>query len=215
VVAAGSGSRSGLKIPKQFLRVAGRSLLEHAVERLAAHPLVGPIVVVVPGARVEEVRRRIRGLHAVVAGGALRQESVRRGLAALGEEKGIVLVHDAARPLVPGEVIRSVIESARRHGSGVPALAPADTVKEVGPSGRILRTLRRERLRLVQTPQAFRIAWLRRAFEVAGRGGLRATDDASMVEAAGYTVRVVEGSPMSFKVTSPEDVARIRALLKG
>ena len=214
VVAAGSGSRSGLRIPKQFLRVAGRTLLEHSVARLAAHPEIERIVAVVPRARVASVRKQIPGLAAVVAGGALRQDSVLNGLRALsGMSAGVVLVHDAARPLVSREVMDAVIASARRHGSGIPAVAPPDTVKEVGRGGVISRTLPRQNLRLVQTPQAFRIGWLREAFRRAERLRLRGTDDAALVEAAGYPVRVVKGSTLNFKVTTPEDVARIRVLL--
>lgn len=214
VVAAGSGSRSGLRIPKQFLKVGGRTLLEHAVARLAAHPLVDRIVAVVPRTRVATVRRLLPGVEAVVPGGARRQDSVRRGLKALESMRsGIVLVHDAARPLVPASVVDAVIASARRHGSGVPGLLPPDTVKEVGRAGRVRRTLPRQRLRLVQTPQAFRIGWLREAFRAAGGRGSAVTDDASLVEAAGYPVRLVEGSPLAFKVTTREDVARVRHLL--
>ncbi len=218
VVAAGRGSRAGLAQPKQFLRVGGRSLLEHAIARLAAHPAIGEIVAVVPAGRVASLgglRRRHRGVIAVVAGGARRQDSVRNGLAALSHiKRGIVLVHDAARPILPREVIDAVLAGAARHGSAVPAVAPPDTVKEIVAGGRVVRTLPRDRIRLAQTPQAFRIGWLRKALALAKARAIEATDDAALVSAAGYTVRVVAGSALNFKVTTPEDVARLRTLLR-
>jgi 2-C-methyl-D-erythritol 4-phosphate cytidylyltransferase/2-C-methyl-D-erythritol 2,4-cyclodiphosphate synthase len=219
VVAAGEGKRAGVRLPKQFLKVGGRSLLEHSLHRLAAHPFIEEIVAVVPAARVRGLaglRRAVPSLSAIVAGGARRQDSVRRGLEALSHRRtGIVLVHDAARPAVPREVIDAVVASARRNGSGVPALTPPDTVKEVTRRGRVVRTLRRAGLRLAQTPQAFRIRWLREAFSLAAEQGLEETDDAALVEAAGFPVRVVEGSPLNFKVTTAEDVERIRVILGG
>ncbi len=213
LVAAGEGRRAGFRTPKQFLRIRGRTLLDLSLERLAAHPEVDSIVVVVPARRVPALRgllARHAKVMAVVPGGARRQDSVERGLQAITPAKGmIVLVHDAARPMVPPDVIGSVIAAARRCGAAVPGIPPADTVKEVGRGGRVRRTLQREKLRLIQTPQAFRLEWLREAFRAAGRRR-EVTDDASLLEAAGRPVRVVEGSPVNLKVTTAEDVARLR-----
>jgi 2-C-methyl-D-erythritol 4-phosphate cytidylyltransferase len=218
IAAAGAGRRAGLRTPKQLLRVGGRTLLEHAVARIGAHPEVDAIVVAAPRGRTRAVAallRRHPKVAAVVAGGRRRQDSVRAGLRApAAREAGLVLVHDAARPMVPGRVVADVLRMARRVGAAVPGLAPSDTVKLVAASGRVVRTLPRRRLRLVQTPQAFRADWLREAFEKDRRRGGEATDDASLLEAIGRPVAVVEGDPANFKVTSPGDVRRVRALAR-
>jgi len=217
VLAAGAGKRAGTRIPKQFVQLPGGTLLDHALLRVGSHPRVASVVVVVPPGRVKSLAG-LPGKHpkvtAVVAGGARRQDSVRRGLKALKAGPGdIVLIHDAARPLVPSHVIDAVIDGALESGAAVPGIEPADTVKEVTPGGMVRRTLPRERLRLIQTPQAFRLDWLAEA-AAKGAGRRLWTDEASILEASGRRVRVVEGSPMSFKVTTLGDVARLRALLE-
>jgi 2-C-methyl-D-erythritol 4-phosphate cytidylyltransferase len=218
VAAGGEGRRAGLRVPKQFLKVGGRTLLEHAVSRLAAHPSVDFVVAVVPAGRLRQTRRLLSGrpkIAAIVPGGVRRQDSVEAGLAAVDARgASIVLVHDAARPLVPAAVIGAVIREARRSGAAVPGVPPVDTVKLLGPDGKIERTLPREDLRMIQTPQGFKSAWLRQAFVRAAARRSEATDDASLVEAAGRRVAVVPGSPENFKVTTAEDVARIRGLLR-
>jgi 2-C-methyl-D-erythritol 4-phosphate cytidylyltransferase len=204
-------------VPKQFLRIGRRTILEHAISRLAAHPRVDALVVVVPPANVASLgslARRHPKVRAVVAGGARRQDSVARGLEAIpSSSEAIVLVHDAARPLVPRKVISDVIRGARIEGAAVPGIPPTDTVKEVGASGRVRRTVPRGSLRMIQTPQAFRIEWLRQAMRGPAVRRER-TDDASLVEAVGRPVLVVEGSPLNFKVTTPDDVERARSLLR-
>jgi 2-C-methyl-D-erythritol 4-phosphate cytidylyltransferase len=216
IVAAGEGRRSGLRVPKQFLRIGGRTLLGHAIARFETHPQVDEIVVVVPPARLPRLsglKRRHGKVRSVVAGGARRQDSVARGLEPIAGEPGtIVLVHDAARPLVPAKVIRDVIRAARRCGAAVPGIDPSDTVKRIGPSGRVRATLSRKEIRLIQTPQGIRLDWLKEAVRGARFRRVR-TDDASMVEALGRPVQVVEGSPLNFKVTTAEDVERLKHIL--
>jgi 2-C-methyl-D-erythritol 4-phosphate cytidylyltransferase len=218
IAAAGSGTRVGGGVPKQFLKVAGRTILEHALQRLERHPEVDAVVAVVPASRLRAARmlmRRHPRLVAVVPGGARRQDSVELGLrAAPGGEDAIVLVHDAARPLVAPAVVSAIIRAARRRGAAVPGIAPADTVKSVDGGGRVTGTLDRSALRLIQTPQGFRASWLRRAFLDAAAKGTTATDDASLVEAAGMPVVVVEGDPANFKITTRADLAALRARLR-
>ena len=218
VAAAGDGTRVGGTVPKQFLKVGGRTLLEHALRRLERHKAIDALVAVVPSARLRGARglmARHPKLIAVVAGGERRQESVERGLSAIRPgEFDIVLVHDAARPMVPREVVSEVIEAARRHGAAVPGLPPADTVKLVGRGGRVTRTLDRASLRMIQTPQGFKVSSLRRAFSEARRKNAVGTDDASLVEAAGMPVFVVPGHPANFKVTTRDDVQRLRVLAR-
>ena len=124
-------------------------------------------------------------------------------------------MHDAARPFVDGALIDAVIAATGRHGAAVPVLAPADTVKRVTGDGTIETTLPRERLRLAQTPQGFRGALLRQAYERAARDGHTGTDDASLVERDGGRVFVIEGSPRNLKITTPWDLALAEAILSG
>lgn len=205
-------------------------MLVHAVRALTRTPAVGLVVVVAPSDGVAEVRSLL-GTHgfpesteiSVVAGGATRQESVRLGLAALPADVDIVLVHDAARPLVPAEAVDTVVAAVRDGASAVvPALPLADTVKEVEPGdGRapepVVATPERSRLRAVQTPQGFRRAVLAEAHEKfaaeCGAGGEGATDDAGMVERLGVQVVVVPGHEEAFKVTRPLDLVLAEAVL--
>lgn len=214
VAAAGEGRRTASRVPKQFVRIDGKTMLEIAVSNLAAHPEISALVVVVPGGRVRSASRLLAAepkVAAVVAGGARRQASVEKGLrTAAAREAEILLVHDAARPLAAADVTSAVIRTARRHGAAAPGLMPSDTVKVATSSGRVVQTFPREYLRLIQTPQAFRADWLRRAFESPEGRKLHVTDDASMVEAAGYEVRIVPGDPDNFKVTTPGDLDRLR-----
>jgi 2-C-methyl-D-erythritol 4-phosphate cytidylyltransferase len=200
VVAAGQGSRFGG--PKQFADLAGRPLVEYSLE-VAAQACNG-VALVVPA---DHLDRWIA--DAVVMGGATRSESVRLGLAAIPEETEVIAVHDAARPLARLELWREVIDAVRAGAdAAIPASAVTDTVKEVAADGS-LRTLDRNRLVAVQTPQAFRAAALRRAH----RAGSDATDDAALVEAGGGRVVLVEGPADNLKVTSPLDLVIAAALI--
>jgi 2-C-methyl-D-erythritol 4-phosphate cytidylyltransferase len=213
VVGAGRGVRLGAGRPKALVRLSGLTLLERSVAALARHPRVSLVVAVVPDpdrARALLGARTPRVL--CVRGGAERQDSVRRGLEAVGEA-GYVLVHDAARPLVPRGVIDRVIRAMTRHGAAVPALRPPDTVKRVAADGRIAATLPRESLRLAQTPQGFRTDLLRAAHRRARRRRGPCTDDAGLLERSGTRVVVVEGSWRNLKITTPEDLRLAEAIL--
>jgi 2-C-methyl-D-erythritol 4-phosphate cytidylyltransferase len=212
VPAAGAGTPLGPGAPKALRDLAGEPLLVHAVRRLRACPSVGPVVVAAPPGAVAEVQALLGGYDVVVvAGGAERQGSVAAGLAALPADVELVLVHDAARALVPVDVVEAVV-SALRDGAPavVPVLPVADTVKRVGLAGEVLGTVPREDLRSVQTPQGFRRDVLEEAHRTAG-GSL--TDDAGLVEAAGVTVQTVLGSPEAFKVTTLFDLLVAEAVL--
>ncbi|MCW2500038.1 MAG: 2-C-methyl-D-erythritol 4-phosphate cytidylyltransferase [Frankiales bacterium] len=212
VPAAGAGIRLGPGSPKALRVLAGEPLLVHAVRRLRACPSIGPVVVAAPPAAVAEVVALLAAYAVtVVPGGAERQDSVAAALAALPAEVELVLVHDAARALVPVEVVEAVV-SALRDGADavVPVLPVADTVKQVGVGGEVLGTVPREDLRLVQTPQGFRREVLEAAHRAAP-GSL--TDDAGLVEAAGVTVHTVLGSAEAFKVTTPFDLLVAEAVL--
>lgn len=210
LVAAGSGERLGADVPKAFCAVAGRTLLEHVSERFAAHPDVRDVVVVAPPALVEPAAGLVPGAT-VVAGGATRQESVRRGLAALSDDVDAVLVHDVARPFVPAVVISRVVAAlAAGADAVVPALPVTDTVKQVDSAGVVVATLDRAGLRSVQTPQGFLRQVLTDAH--AGARGADASDDAGLVEALGREVVVVAGADESFKITRPWDLVLAEAV---
>jgi len=216
LVAAGSGTRLGADRPKAFVPLAGRTLLEHAVARVVGSGVLGPLVVVVPAelvtqaddlAGVRAARELLGGNLFVVSGGSDRTASVRRGLAVLPRDVGSVLVHDAARCLVPPELVRRVSVAISSYAAVVPGLSPSDTVKQVDAAGAVVATPDRATLRLVQTPQGFDRGLLERAHAAAATRGGSATDDATLVERLGQPVHVVPGDPRALKVTTPDDLA--------
>lgn len=211
VPAAGLGLRLGAGVPKALHELVGEPLLVHAVRGLRRVPEVGPVVVAAPQAELAAVRGLLAPYDVeVVAGGASRQESVRLALAALPPGVELVLVHDAARCLVPVEVAVAVIAALRAGADAVvPVLALTDTVKHVD-GDRVLGTVDRAALRAVQTPQGFR----RQVLVAAHEAGLQAaTDDAGLVEAAGGRVRTVPGHDEAFKITRPFDLLLAEAVL--
>ncbi|MFF0063736.1 2-C-methyl-D-erythritol 4-phosphate cytidylyltransferase [Streptomyces sp. NPDC005279] len=226
IPAAGRGVRLGPGAPKALRALSGTPMLIHAVRAMAASRAVSLVVVVAPPDGAPEVKNLLDA-HAlpertdflVVAGGDTRQESVRLGLEALPDNISVVLVHDAARPLVPVDTVDAVIEAVRDGAPAVvPALPLADTVKEVEPKEKgepepVVATPERARLRAVQTPQGFERDTLVRAHERVAVNGEGATDDAGMVEQLGVPVVVVPGHEEAFKVTRPLDLVLAEAVL--
>ncbi len=211
VPAAGSGERLAAGAPKAFVNLSGRPMLEYALEGLRNSGVVDSVVVAVPPNRTDEAKLVFGGDAVIVAGGSDRTESVRLALAAIGDAE-FVLVHDAARALTPPSLIVRVVQALRSgHPAVVPALPVSDTIKAVDANGVVLGTPERSGLRAVQTPQGFRTELLRRAYDRAAAGGF--TDDASLVEATGTPVQVVEGDPLAFKITTPTDLLLAQALL--
>jgi 2-C-methyl-D-erythritol 4-phosphate cytidylyltransferase len=213
LAAAGRGERLGSDRPKAFARLGGRPLLAESLERLENSDWIDRIVIAAPPDWEEPsilVAEEIVAtkVHSVVTGGASRSESVRLALEAVPEDAAVVLVHDAARPLLPDEVIERVLAPLSEGWDAVvPAVPLADTVKRV-EGERVLETVPREDLVAVQTPQAFLADVLRRAVsgDVAS-----ATDCSSLVEAQGGRVKWVEGDPRLLKVTDPEDLALVES----
>lgn len=213
VTAAGRGERLGADVPKALVALGGQAMLVHAVMAVREEPRITAIVVAAPDAETESVRALLAGLAdvTVVTGGESRTDSVRRAVAHVPDDVPGILVHDAARPFVPPQVIAAVIDAIEEGADGaVPAVPVVDTIKEVGPDDLIVATPPRSRLRAVQTPQGFRADLLRTALTLPEAG---ATDDAQLVERAGGVVRVVAGHPDAFKVTTPDDIARAEVLL--
>jgi len=218
IAAGGKGVRMGGVLPKQFLLLHGKPILQHTLERFDNIPNIDEMVLVVPASEVRRAERlvaraRIRKVSHVVVGGEHRQDSVRHGLLSFDRQPTIVLVHDAVRPLVSSEVVLEVICQARRHGGAVVGVPVKDTIK-IGRDGLCLRTLDRRTLWAVQTPQGFRYDVLMRAHVAAQRSGFLGTDDASLIERLHLPVVIVEGSPWNIKITTQEDLACARAWLK-
>ena len=224
VAAAGSGERLGADVAKALVTVGGQPMLAHVVSTLARSRYVELIVVAAPAEDAPGFEAVLAGAHQgadllVVAGGRTRQESVRRGLDALPDDITDVLVHDAARPLVPLQVIDLVAQTVRDGAAAVvPGVALADTVKRVSVSApnTVVETIDRDTLRAIQTPQGFQRKVLETAHQAVAADdptAAPATDDAGLVERLGTPVVVVGGSPQGFKVTRPLDLLLARALV--
>jgi 2-C-methyl-D-erythritol 4-phosphate cytidylyltransferase/2-C-methyl-D-erythritol 2,4-cyclodiphosphate synthase len=217
VVAAGSGTRLGSPEPKAFVEVAGRTILERSLDPLFGMREPASVVVVAPAAKVREAQQLVRAAAgpaaryiSVVAGGASRQASVAAGLDALPADVDVVLVHDAARAFTPAAVFDRVARSVRgTRGGVVPAMPVTDTIKTTD-AGSVTGTLDRSTLAAVQTPQGFPRAKLAEAYRAAGE---EHTDDAALFAANGGAVTVVEGDPLSFKITTPWDLRRAQLVV--
>ena len=221
IAAAGGGKRMGADLPKQYLVVAGRPVIAHAVGRVAGHPWVSGAVVVLArddvlwdAVELGPVPRPRRA-----TGGAERCHSVLSGLETLaGEaaEDDWVLVHDAARPCVRREDIDRLMDELAGHPvGGLLGLPARDTLKRAAPDGSVRETVARAGLWHALTPQMFRFGLLRRALRVAVGGGLLVTDEAQAMELAGHVPRLVEGSPDNLKVTTPRDLALAEVFLRA
>lgn len=216
IVAAGSGSRTGSEELKQFRWVAGKPMLLHSIQTFQARPDVAMVVCVLPRDYVGDPPPWIfqsdpdRLLLSV--GGRHRGESVANGLEDLPSECEIVLIHDAARPLVSSETIGRVIEEARKGNGAVAAIPVADTLKRVDSSGKIIETVDRFGLWRAQTPQAFPRKVIERAHRDAREADRVATDDAALCEQIGLPVVVVRGSERAVKITEENDFALAEAL---
>jgi 2-C-methyl-D-erythritol 4-phosphate cytidylyltransferase len=215
LVAAGRGERMGAERPKAFLDLGGQPLLLWAALAFDHAPSVQLVVAVVPEEELEAARGLLGTLEtsiAVVPGGRRRQDSVLEGLKQVPDGfEGVVLVHDAARPLVDVPLIEDVAHAAAEEGAALPVLPVVDTIKRLR-GGRVTETLDREELGAAQTPQGFRFDLLMSAYEAAFRDQVTVTDEAMAVERIGAPVRVVRGSPRNRKITTPEDLAWAESL---
>jgi 2-C-methyl-D-erythritol 4-phosphate cytidylyltransferase len=218
IVAAGSSTRTAGTELKQFRWVAGKPMLLHSVQRFMERDDVALVVCVLPKSHAGDpppwlfqcdVDRLL-----VSVGGRERGESVLNGLEDMPPDVSIVLVHDAARPLVDADTIQRVIAKAREGVGAVPALPATDTIKEADESGAIVRTPDRTTLFHAQTPQGFPRAMIEEAYLRAKSDRVQATDDAALCERIGARVVIVEGSATGMKVTTDEDFARVDALVK-
>jgi 2-C-methyl-D-erythritol 4-phosphate cytidylyltransferase len=216
IVAAGSGSRVGGGELKQFRWVAGKPMLLHSVQTFQRREDVAMVVCVLPRDAVGDpppwLFQSDLDRLLISVGGRERSESVANGLEDMPEEVQYVLVHDAARPLATDAMIDRVVTAMRTGTGAIAALPVVDTLKEVDESGRVVRTIERERLWRAQTPQGFPREMLERAHLDARRASVTATDDAALCERLGYPVVVVRGSERAMKITNEDDFTRADAL---
>jgi len=205
VVAAGEGQRFGA--PKQFAPLKNKPVLEWCLGCFDSHVQVADIVLVlVSDIEKEEYIRRFPKITAVVTGGEHRQDSVMAGFNQIDPQKTeVVLIHDGVRPMVDHALLSRVIAATKEKGAAVPVIAIEDTLKAVD-GDRVLRTVDREQLRRVQTPQGFSYAILKAALDQARKDNVPSTDEAALVERMGYEIVTVEGDPKNIKITTPDDI---------
>ncbi len=215
IVAGGSGSRCGGSIPKQFRLLAGQPVLAHTINAFGKALPGARIVVVLPSEWRDFwhnlAARFDVAAHDVAEGGKERFDSVKNGLAALGGGLQLIAVHDGARPLVSAEVIRRTAAAAAEHGAAIPVVEVVDSYREITASGSV--AVDRQKLRIVQTPQIFRAELLHAAYRQPSDP--RFTDDASVVEAAGGDVALVNGCHTNLKITTAGDFAIAEAILEA
>lgn len=218
IVSAGKSQRMN-GVDKQFLKLCGKPVIAYALDAFLACKDITPIVLVVPDGSISVYRdwlNKYYGFYAdivVTAGGAERQYSVLNGLRALPEDMDIVVIHDGARPMVTPKLIEDSIEAASKFGAAVAAVPIKDTVKQSDGQHFVERTLSRETLWSIQTPQSFRYDIIMRAHTLAMEQGYLGTDDAVLAERAGYRVKLFMGGYENIKITTPDDVPVAEALL--
>jgi len=229
VVAAGRGRRLKARISKPLVKIGSRTILHYCLNALSGHPAIRDIIVVANKSNREKIirlvsRLRFPKVRGVVLGGARRRDSVERGLEALSPGTGIVLIHDAVRPFIDKKIISAAIAEAKTSGAAVAAVPVKATIKEADSAclparqGQrtadrktiVRKTLDRNKLWEIQTPQAFKKDLILRAY--ASSGGTEVTDDAALVEKLGHKVSLVYGSYFNIKITTPEDLVLARAI---
>jgi 2-C-methyl-D-erythritol 4-phosphate cytidylyltransferase len=206
IVAAGSGTRMGGEIPKQFISVGGKPLLRHTIERFLSLSFPVGIIVVINQEKKEYWKKYCQDYdfmdrYAIPSGGITRFHSVQNALQYLPDDS-VVAIHDGVRPFVTKEFLEEMFRQGEELGNAIPAISPVETVREVsGPESYILR---RDDIRLVQTPQVFRSEVIKAAYKLPYDP--KFTDDASVAEAAGYRINLVDGLKYNIKITTPEDL---------
>ncbi len=212
VPAAGSGSRFGGDIPKQFQLLAGKPIVQRVVERFLMHDDVVRVIVPVTEQLLTVVAQGAGDRVRFVAGGETRQQSVVNGLREAGEDYDLVAIHDAVRPFFADATFRAVLAAAEEFGAALPALSVNDTIHTTTVEGLIDLTLDRNSLVMAQTPQCFRREVLRDVLERAVHDSEEGTDEAGLAARYGATVKVLPGDSMNFKITRPEDLAMAEAI---
>jgi 2-C-methyl-D-erythritol 4-phosphate cytidylyltransferase len=220
IVSAGKGRRFAGEKKKQFFLLAGKPILCHTLDQFETCPSIDFIQLVVGRDDMDYTLKEIveahgyRKISKIVPGGKVRQESVRNGIETLPDEVDIVVIHDGVRPFVTHRMIEESIQTARRFKAAVVAMPVKETIKMARPDRTILKTLDRESLWQIQTPQTFQADVIRRAYRRAAEEGFIGTDDASLVERIGIKVYILSGSYDNIKITTPEDLMLASLLLQ-
>lgn len=221
LLAGGKGIRMGETIPKQFLPLAGQAVILHTLEKFQISKWVDEIILVLPEGKLNIFEHEIlkdknfSKLKKRVVGGLTRQDSTYEGFKSIDENPDVVIVHDVARPLLSLETIQNCIEVAFKEGASLAATQASDTIKECDATGKVLATHPREKIFLAQTPQAARYEILKEALESAYKYNFQGTDEASLIERMGKTVKIVITDSSNIKLTKPSDFIFAEALLKS
>lgn len=217
VPAAGKGIRLGAKVHKPFVLLGKDPIIVHTLKILDNSRCVDEIILVMnesdlPKARSLVKKKGLKKIKKIVLGGKRRMDSVRNGLAEVGEDVDYVLIHDGVRPFLDNKIISAVLEGAKTFGAAITCVPVKPTIKEIEKGNFVAATLKRESLVEVQTPQAFKKDILVRAYQKAFDEGVDATDDSALVERLGIKVKAVLGSYKNLKITTPEDLEYAKAL---
>lgn len=212
IPASGSGSRFGSKTPKQYLKIDGKEILALTIEKFHSIKIVDEIYIAAQADNFERIKKIISKnnftkVKSIVEGGETRQASVFNALNVITAEKNdIIMIHDAVRPFLSKKLILSLIQECRKCGGVIPGIKISDTVKRTDEKGFIQKTLSRENLWMVQTPQMFRYDIIKNSFIKAIKKNFIGTDEASVVEFAGYPVKIIPGEKTNIKITHKEDL---------
>lgn len=216
IVAAGKGTRMGSELPKQYMSIGGKTILDTTLYKFDKSNEVDEIILIVNKDDLDYVINEIAinydKIIIVKAGGSTRTESVFEGIKALSEKCGIVLIHDGVRPFVSYNLISSCVEGAYNYEACIPVTEVVDTIKEVSEDGIVQNTLNRSKLKAVQTPQSFDYELIKECYIRAVTEDASFTDDASIVEYYGHKVKTIDGLPRNIKITTPLDL-RIAEIL--
>lgn len=215
IVAGGSGTRMGNDLPKQFLLLAGKPILYHTLLKFHTEDVHTQIILVLPKNQIEYWKElckqhSISVPHAIVEGGATRFQSVKNGLNSIAETEGIVAIHDGVRPLVDVEVIKNSYEMAALQGNAVAAMPSKDSIRVFSPTES--KALDRSVCYIVQTPQTFQLALIKKAFEQPELPAF--TDDATVLEYMGERINIIEGRYTNIKITVPDDLEVASILMR-
>lgn len=215
IVAGGSGLRMGSDTPKQFLPIGNAPILMHTIKRFFTSNELVNVILVLPEEQMDRWHQLCEKYsfsipHLIVSGGKNRFQSVRNGLNSIGVNEGLVAIHDGVRPFISKRIIEESFKVAHEKGNAVAAVELKDSIRLMDKKGN--KTVNRIDYRIVQTPQTFKISQIRDAFHRASNDQF--TDDASVAEAAGYSIELIDGSYENIKITTPEDLAMAEAILK-
>lgn len=212
IPASGSGVRYGSKLPKQFIRIDGKEIIAYTLQKFNSLKSVDSIVIATQKKYINKLRRLVKKnkfqkVCNIIEGGKTRHDSVLNGLKVLRPDKNdFIIVHDAVRPFITVKKIRELMKEVKDCNAVIPGLRINDTTKEVSRNNIIRKTIPRENLWIVQTPQLFRYDILKKAFKKADENKFKGTDESSIVEYAGYKVKIIEGEKTNIKITTKEDI---------